>query len=121
MIEVQKRLKTRVPLAFIARKFGYTINWQPEGKALPAMVNHGRWIVKCPTCNGAELVDPDMPIFFCYSCGNESNGGHVYPVSFPQNWREIEAALIDRPPANQNWLPGETIEDLRNENEENKL
>ena len=42
---------------------------------LKAYQNHGRWIVGCPDCNGAELVDPKRPdaVVICQSCYTLNN------------------------------------------------
>jgi len=87
---------------------------------LRARINHGRWIVDCPVpeCGGAELVDPDNPRFWCLSCDNHGMDGRWYPVEFPAERPAIETVLLKRPnAANQNWRPGETVDDLRRENE----
>lgn len=84
-----------------------------------ALMNHGRWIVKCPWCNGAELAAPD---FYCHSCKNAGNLGKPMPVVWPSSRLLIEAILLKRPDViNRNWLPGETIEMLRDENIEHGI
>ena len=85
---------------------------------LKAEVNHGRWIVRCPYCAGAELADHADPRFFCLSCYNVGSGGKWLPVQFPGDGRAIEGELLKRPEANRNWLPHESVEDLRRENAE---
>ncbi len=42
-----------------------------------------RWVAMCE-CGGAEVVDPNEPVFFCCSCGNAKVGGLWRPVNFPQ-------------------------------------
>ena len=68
------------------------------GKPVNAEINWGQWIAKCE-CGGAEAVDPDEPIFYCFSCGNYSNKGKPRPVIFPdQKEREqIEREILKRP------------------------
>lgn len=142
----------------------------PMGEAVRARVNGGTWIADCVTkgCGGAEFVDPSFPSFFCWGCGNKTNGGNCRPVIFPENREEIEKLLLDRPvetrgldelsaaynaaavlhvqleeveapteiemmsalggvmpeirktintyPLQRNWLPTETIDDLRKQN-----
>ena len=70
----------------------------PGGEAVFARIWQGQWIADC-VCNGAQFVDPNEPIFFCFSCGNRSNGGRVRPVSFPPTEEriEIERLLLERP------------------------
>ena len=96
---------------------------------LPAEINHGRWIVRCP-CGGAENVWPDTPLMFCSSCGNTGRvpGGHPFPAAdaggllrrvrmpSPLHQERIMRALLEREPEHTNWVPGELIGALRNEN-----
>jgi len=95
----------------------------PSGKRrtrgrLLAHVNHGRWVVHCPTpgCGGAELAREDG-LFFCCECRNAEVGGDYRTVAFPGEREEIERVLKLRPaPATRNWQPGETLDDLKAEN-----
>jgi len=58
------------------------------------------------------------PILWCASCGNRYCGGLWRQVELPPNIAAIEALLTIRPfPLNQNWEPGEPIEQLASENE----
>ena len=66
-------------------------------------VDWGRWLVDCPGCGGAELVDVTEPVFLCLSCGNEFSGGQVVRVAFPAKWSDIEASIENLPEARQNW------------------
>jgi len=72
---------------------------KPKGKPVYAEIDWGRWIVKCPDCNGAEDVDPDEPVFYCLTCGNYKNNGYLRPVIFPSKAEreEIEKVLLERP------------------------
>lgn len=81
-------------------------------------VNHGRWVVDCPDCAGAQLACKTDHRFMCNECGNVVIGGLWRPVEWPEDkvGLGIEAALKVRPPANQNWVPGETVDDLLAEN-----
>lgn len=88
---------------------------------LPARVHQGLWIVDCP-CTGAEMVWLGHPIMWCASCGNRYCGGLWRQVELPEQRAEIERLLSVRPfPVNQNWEPGETIEQLAAENQERGL
>jgi hypothetical protein len=90
-----------------------------DGPALAAEINHGRWIVRCPACGGAEMVDPSDPRFFCLSCHNEAHGGKWLPVKLPSasHRSKLEAELLKRPRSpNRNWLPGETLKQLQGDN-----
>jgi len=81
-----------------------------------AIVNYGRWVVKCPDCMGCEDVDPAEPIFFCLSCGQD---GYFKSVVFPTNRAEIEEELLKRPVENRNWDNTEDVKFLKTENIEN--
>lgn len=86
--------------------------------ALPAKVNHGRWIVECP-CGGAQLASKTDRRFFCIDCGNVLFEGEWVHVDWPKNVEAIEQALSRRPfAANQNWEPGESLEDLQGQTAE---
>jgi hypothetical protein len=84
--------------------------------AIEVYANHGRWVVECPTCHGAQLAVRTDPRFMCVNCGNASVGGVWRPVIWPKDHPEIEAILDARPmPHTRNWAPGETVKDLRRE------
>lgn len=110
-----------------------------NGSLIKARIDWGRWLADCPYCNGAEYVDPDEPFLFCLSCGMQKNSGAALPVEFPPNRGEIEALVLARPVddlrggnlvekallarplvqgLSRSWLPGETVNDLK---EQNKL
>ena len=104
-----------------ARAMGFPFSLQPSGK-VKAEVNHGRWLVRCPSCSGAEEADPGEPIFYCLSCGNADSAGHIMMVMFPDDRAEIEAALLARPDiGTRNWAPGESLQDLAKENGEHEV
>ena len=87
---------------------------------LAAVVNHGRWVVACPSCSSAQLADPDDPRFFCDRCANADHGGGWARVQFPKpaELAAIEAVLAARPSDEyRNWSPPETVADLVVENE----
>lgn len=68
-----------------------------SGDPAPAFVDFGRWLAKCPDCNGAEYVSFEDKIFYCFSCGNYANCGDGRPVKFPRNRKAIENELLKRP------------------------
>lgn len=79
-----------------------------------AFVNHGRWVARCPRwvdgCREAHRVRPGDT----FTCGN---CGAFAPVEFPLESELVEALLAVRPvPESRNWLPGESLSDLANEN-----
>lgn len=119
------------------------VDCEPVGKPVHAEVNFGQWIAQCE-CGGAESVHWDEPIFYCCSCGNYANHGKPRAVIFPskKEIKDIETVLLKRPvivkggthmiertvnarPAiidekgvlSRSWIPGETVKDLRKENE----
>lgn len=88
-----------------------------SGEPVPAVANHGRWIVRCPDCHGAQLTHPADPRFLCNDCGNVGNARAFRPVAWPKDHEKISALLDERAEeALRSWVPGETVADLRAEN-----
>lgn len=88
------------------------------GKPVEAFVDFGRWVARCE-CNGAEIVDPESPEFFCYSCGNASNNGRLRPVSFPKEMKQIEEQLLSvKGQAYRNWDTKTSMDELKAEVEQ---
>lgn len=89
-----------------------------------ARVYRGSWIADCDKCNGAMFVDPSDPVFFCADCHNSADNGKLRPVFFPDDYAEIETALLERPKETikngmtytREWLRGETVDDIRGQN-----
>lgn len=112
---------TSAPVREAGRRFGpprwpATEDTISDLGPLPARVYNGLWIYDCP-CGGAEMVLRGHPIGWCCSCGNRYAGGLWVRVQLPDNLEEIEALLDKRHyPVNQNWSPGETLDQLREEN-----
>lgn len=74
-----------------------------------AYINHGRWVIDCPNCNGGILAVANE--VQCKECGR------TYKAKFPSDREQAEHVLAQRPVANQNWLPdSETVSDLKAEN-----
>lgn len=86
------------------------------GSAVPALVNHGRWVVTCPDCHGAQFACLTDPRFMCSDCGNVGNGGRYRPVVIPADPLAVEIALEGRPVDLQNTTAGQTVADLLAEN-----
>jgi len=103
----------------------------------PAFISAGRWVVKCLfPCSGGMMASPEWNLAICYECGS------LFRPIFPENWKEIESVISQRPTADvMNYFPdpviafeygvakldesgsglrGETIDDLIRENEEHK-
>jgi hypothetical protein len=88
---------------------------------LAARLYADQWIVTCDRCGSASYCWPDAPLFLCAECFNGTDGGLWRRVTVPDRdtRQEIEAITGMRPlPAQRNWLPGETVDDLRRENGE---
>lgn len=86
------------------------------GTGLSVYANHGRWVLSCPTCNGSQLACPTDPRFICCDCGNIEVEGRWRQVLWPSNHGEVAALLDRRPIPNRNWLPHESLSDLREQN-----
>lgn len=118
---------------------------EARGSVVLARIWQGQWVAECDVCGGNEFVDPQEPVFFCFGCGNRENGHYLRPVTFPENWEEIEALVLERPvrdrrgvtdmeraglalpavvvrvdgvdlPLTRSWMPGETADELRKQN-----
>jgi hypothetical protein len=103
---------------------------------IKAEMNHGRWIVRCPkspTTHAVQVFPGHDFTFVCGECYHNLNGsatripdstafstanaaGNVHTIVWPDNLMEIEQALNYRLIENSNWLPGETVEYLQNDN-----
>ena len=85
---IQMKMKGFTPIIFDGAIAGHPVL---------ALVSNGRWVALCdvPNCDGCEYVDPQEPIFFCMKCGNNSTG-KARPVNFPKEFKEIDAALLER-------------------------
>lgn len=90
------------------------------GTEIEVYANEGRWVVECPDCHSAQLACRTDPRFLCVECGNIAVEGRWRSVVWPSDVAGVEAALEQRDDAvNQNWVPGETVDDLLEENLEN--
>ena len=79
----------------------------------------GRWVAQCDACAGAEYVDLDQPIFMCNGCFNAAVGYQWRRVTLPAaaTRTQIEALLEARPGNLRNWLPHESVAELRRQND----
>jgi len=83
------------------------------GKPVDAQIDFSRWIGRCE-CGGAEIIDPDYPYFYCFSCGNKSNKGKLRPVTFPVDYKIIETELLTREDMRWKcWDKSQSIEELK--------
>lgn len=88
-----------------------------------AYLNHGRWVVDCPSlnCAGAlKLWSGQTPV--ACNCRDIDFCQHgplcatVFNVVWPADRETIEATVADRPILNRNWLPDESLDLLLEEN-----
>jgi hypothetical protein len=79
------------------------VNDRTAGNPVYARIDYGRWIADCE-CGGAEMVDPNEPIFFCLSCGNKVTSGRARKVEFPKDRVKIETETMQQPEGGwQSW------------------
>lgn len=90
-----------------------------EAAPIPAFVAQGQWVVDCPDCGrNRSMVWLTEPLYMCPACWNQAIGGDWRRVELPAEREHIEALLLARTLREaRNWLPGETLDDLRAENE----
>ena len=91
------------------------------GRTVDVQVNHGRWIVECEHCSGAQFAVRGDTRFFCVDCLNEHVSGQWITVVWPTDVDRIDGLLVRRPRRNQNWTPDETVDQLIAENADNKV
>lgn len=87
-------------------------------EAVHVEVNHGRWVVECPSCRSAQLASIEDPRYLCHECLNMAIALQWRRVIWPKNYQAISDLLAVRPLENRNWKPGEKLADLKRENEE---
>jgi hypothetical protein len=89
-----------------------------DSPSVEVFVNQGRWMTACPgpNCGSAQVASETDHRFYCATCENDFIAHLTLPVIWPVERESIENLLLPRPVLNQNWRPGETIEDLINEN-----
>ena len=94
----------------------------PRATPAIARVNISRWLADCPNGDGGCLMVEFGHPFMCPYCCNADIGGQWRKVSWPSARGLIERILMRRPvPANRNWTPGESLEQLRAENRAHDL
>lgn len=111
-----------------------------------AYVNHGRWLVDCPECGSPILLKPENETAICPVCNpgvmattfqrrqlrsgaevfdlipdherrqDETAKARPFKVVIPKDWKKIFEMLRKRHVSFMNWLPGETLDDLKAEN-----
>ena len=83
--------------------------------SLNAEINHGRWVVECPSCHNAEFLFGDKR-FVCSECWNDWVDGDAIKVAVPGSRKRIEDLLATRTVENRNWKYPETVAGLIREN-----
>lgn len=90
----------------------------PDSEAVDVVGNHGRWIVQCPDCNGAQLACSTDRRFMCSECGNVAIDGLWRPVVWPADHQELgELISVRADRTRQNYEPGETVAQIREQND----
>lgn len=79
--------------------------------SLQAYINDGRWVASCSRCNSGIACSPGRNENMCLECGS------MYEIIFPSNWRAVENVLLERKMQNRNWHFGETVAELKAEND----
>lgn len=88
---------------------------QETTRQVVPFINHGRWVVMC-LCMNASSYSPEWQVARCFECGA------VYRVAPPEHSQAAEKILMRRPKmSNRNWVPYETLDELRAENLEHQL
>lgn len=79
-----------------------------------ALVSAGRWVVPCPMpgCNSATYASREDHRFWCVDCSMRVINGQWVEVTWPEEPEAVESWLSGRPLKVRNWNPGETAEDI---------
>jgi len=90
-----------------------------DSRTLRPRVEEGRWLVPCPNCGAGIAIEPNWPEAGCFDVDAECF--RWFPnIEMPAERATIEALLNRRiSRANRNWLPGEPVAALRDENDRN--
>lgn len=78
-----------------------------------ARCNWSRWVGDCPSpfCLSALQLQRHQPWFTCLECGETGE------IVWPSHVEDVERILLMRPdPFTRNWEPGESLQDLYQEN-----
>lgn len=92
-----------------------SLNWHDPWLCLDdqpvVYVSGGSWILKCG-CGNAPSVHPAWRLACCFECGA------IYEnLRLPPDAQQIEELLMRRShPSLRNWVPGETLADLAQQN-----
>jgi hypothetical protein len=92
--------------------------WEQSKGEVPAMVSMGKWTVRCPgkTCFGEILINEGESLHFCVACMNIENDFLPQQIVFP-NVKQLNELLAARPDyRSRNFEPGETTQDIINQN-----
>ena len=90
---------------------------------LPVYINWGRWIAECPDGCGDAVVASRTAGRLFYACGTPGCLNTTwYKIVYPSRRAAIETELRKRPyhpsglAVNWNWIPGESLQDVKDEN-----
>jgi hypothetical protein len=100
---------------FIAKKARFGARYVVHEDATPvvARLEGGTWLADCLCGNGC-VTSPALGFACCFGCG-----AVLISIQFPMRTmiEEIEEIVLQRPRAfNRNWLPHETVDQLKAEN-----
>lgn len=86
-------------------------------------IRQGRWIVMCPFphCNGAQVASYFDRRFWCVDCKSRATEGKWIEVLWPAAPPDVERWLMNRPHHARNWDFGETEDDIREQDELEKV
>lgn len=103
--------------SLLLMRYGMAPDWELCDSPVTAWINQGNWAADCE-CGGSMIVEPGEP-YICPDCCNAAQGGKARPVIWPDEKKDIEAVILERPfPRNRNWLATETLETLVEQNVE---
>ncbi len=94
--------------------------WLYVGPRVPAFVNDGRLIIRCPNCDGGVAVSMAWQSALCRGCGAEFTGQTLTLPSADQ-FADLADVLAVRPERRRHWLPTERVTDLERENTQHGL
>ncbi len=105
----------------VGQRWNIPVDWSDPQGEVHAEIVRSSWRVSCPFCSGAMVIEPNE-LYYCPDCVMQANEFRPMTVIWPKNRRAIESVLLKRPdPMRRNWLPHETIKDLRRENKEHGI
>jgi len=115
MIKVRSLAQYRARVEAVAREEGLRV--VVDRRILRPRLEKGRWLVDCPNCRAGIAIEPDWPEA---GCSDPECCRWFTQIEIPTDRHDIEAVLNRRRARrNKNWRPGETVTQLRDENDRN--